>query len=288
MALILAMITVAGLPAPAEATASRLVIKGLGDWNRDGHQDIVALDLDTDRLYVFPGQSRRGYTLFQGVEIGRGWSYSYNLSDAVTDWDRDGHQDIVTYEWSTRQLWLYPGSSVLGYSWEPRVGIAFGVDHTFDDVYTADWDRDGHKDLVVQAGELLHLYPGESKRHYTWERVQIGHGWNDIWVGEIADWDRDGHQDLLAWDGNGLLWLYPGTSTRGYGGYPRVQIGNGWGWPRTILCGVTDWDRDGHQDILAVQDGTLWLYPGESRRGYSSRPRVELSRGWQAMGCVGW
>ncbi|MFS8978231.1 hypothetical protein PO002_27595 [Cupriavidus necator] len=32
----------------------------------------------------------------------------------------------------------------------------------------------------------------------------------------VADWDRDGHQDIVARDASGVLWLYPGMSTRGY------------------------------------------------------------------------
>ncbi|NBE99296.1 VCBS repeat-containing protein [Nonomuraea sp. KC401] len=49
---------------------------------------------------------------------------------------------------------------------------------------------------------------------------------------------------------------------------------------RTV--GAADWDGDGHQDIVAyaANTGLLWLYPGESKRGYSSQQRVQIGHGW--------
>ena len=44
----------------------------------------------------------------------------------------------------------------------------------------------------------------------------------------LADWDSDGHQDIVTRDATGLLWLYPGDSSRGYSQEQRFQIGNGW------------------------------------------------------------
>ncbi|MEU9833765.1 hypothetical protein AB0D67_19775 [Streptosporangium sp. NPDC048047] len=46
--------------------------------------------------------------------------------------------------------------------------------------------------------------------------------------------------------------------------------------------GATDWDRDGHQDLITRQDttGDLLLYPGQSTRGYSTTPPVKIGNGW--------
>lgn len=71
----------------------------------------------------------------------------------------------------------------------------------------------------------------------------------------MRDWDRDGHQDLITrQDATGDLWLYPGESRRGYSVTQRVRIGNGWNGYSAF--GVIDWDRDGHQDIVARDDGS--------------------------------
>lgn len=49
-----------------------------------------------------------------------------------------------------------------------------------------------------------------------------------------------------------------------------------------IFFGLADWGQDGHQDILTRENATgdLWLYPGESKRGYSSAQRIQIGNGW--------
>jgi hypothetical protein len=59
-----------------------------------------------------------------------------------------------------------------------------------------------------------------------------------------------------------------------------VQIGNG--WTGYTSFGASDWDHDGHQDIITRHDatGNLWIYPGESRRGTTTTQRVQIGNGW--------
>jgi hypothetical protein len=212
---------------PAAAYTPAFSFGGLADWDRDGHQDVVARD-GSGRLWLYPGQSKRGYSSAARVQIGNGWG-TYTIG-GIADWDRDGHQDIVGRDNYTGNLWLYPGQSKRGYS-----SIA---------------------------------------------RVQIGNGWGTYAINGLRDWDRDGHQDIVARDSTGNLWLYPGQSKRGYSSAARVQIGNGWN--TYTISGIADWDRDGHQDIVGRDNytGNLWLYPGQSKRGYSSLPRVQIGNGW--------
>ena len=97
----------------------------------------------------------------------------------------------------------------------------------------------------------------------------------------VADWDRDGHQDIVVrQNATGDLWLYPGESTRAYSSQQRVKIGNGWNG--YTFAGVADYDRDASRDIVVRNDTThdLWLYPGQSVRGYSAIPPVKIGNGW--------
>jgi hypothetical protein len=73
----------------------------------------------------------------------------------------------------------------------------------------------------------------------------------------------------------GDLWLYRGTSA-GFGA--AVRVGNGWNAMRN-LTGVGDFDRDGYNDLFAVEGATgkLFRYPG---RGMSFGPRVQVGSGW--------
>ena len=261
---------------PAAAYTPAYTFADVADWDADGHQDVVARD-NSGRLWLYAGESKRGYSSQGRVQIGNGWG-SYTFA-GIADWDHDGHQDIIARD-SSGRLWLYPGESKRSYSSQPRVQIGNGWgSYTFGDV--ADWDHDGHQDIVARdSSGKLWLYPGESTRGYSSEsRVRIGNGWGGYKIAGISDWDHDGDQDIIARDSNGKLWLYPGESKRGYSSASRVRIGNGWG--AYTFAGVEDWDHDGHQDIVA-RDGTgrLWLYLGESKRGPSGAGRVQIGNGW--------
>ncbi len=254
---------------------------GVADWDRDGHQDIVARQDNTADLWLYPGQSVRGVSSTPRVRIGNGWAGYTPFG--VADWDRDGNQDIVARHDPTGDLILFPGESRRGYSYQTPVRIGNGW-QGYMPFGVADWDRDGNQDIIARAdltGDLI-LFPGESRRGYSYQTpVRIGTGWNRYSPFDLADWDRDGHQDLVARDNDtGYLWLYPGQSVRAMSSIPRVLIG--WGWGGYSSFGVADWDRDGHQDVLTRydRDGYLWLYPGQSLRGVSSTPRVLIGWGW--------
>ena len=135
---------------------------------------------------------------------------------------------------------------------------------------TGDWDGDGNPDIVVRKpnGDLF-LYPGESRRGYSdAQPIQIGNGWSDATFYGMGDWDKDGHVDLVVRKTNGNLYLYPGESRRGYSRVEPVEIGNGWN--DAAFFGMGDWDGDGNLDlVMRKANGDLFLYPGESRRGYS-------------------
>jgi hypothetical protein len=261
---------------PLHAQATQYTFGGLADWDADGYQDIVTRDAG-NLLWLYPGDGSRGYSQYDRVQIGNGWK-GFTFA-GLADWDADGHQDLVGRD-SAGLLWLYPGDSSRGYSQEERVQIGNGW-KGFTFAGLADWDADGHQDLVGRdAAGLLWLYPGDSSRGYSQEeRVQIGNGWKGFTFAGLADWDADGHQDLVGRDAAGLLWLYPGDSSRGYSQEQRVQIGNG--WKGFTFAGLADWDADGHQDLVGRDAaGLLWLYPGDSSRGYSAEQRVQIGNGW--------
>ncbi|MFI7470590.1 FG-GAP repeat domain-containing protein [Nonomuraea sp. NPDC049646] len=279
--ILLATVVALASTTPAHATATPTIsVRGVTDWDGDGHQDLIAIDSSTGYLWLYPGESRRGYSFQPRVRIGNGWNDFYVRG--MTDWDADGHQDILAIQRSTGLLWLYPGESKRGYSSQQPVviGNGWGGYHIRG---LADWDGDGHQDILAQyEGNGLWLYPGESKRGYSNQpRVGVVMAGVLRYIRWVADWDGDGHQDVIGnGTGNDLLILYPGESIRGFSSQPRVQIGNG--WQRYVVASVADWDADGHQDIIAINYDTwdLWLYPGESKRGYSSQQPVKIGNGW--------
>jgi hypothetical protein len=261
---------------------------GAGDWDRDGHPDVLARD-PAGYLYLLPGQAA---ALTPRVHIGTGWGAADYTVAGVADWDRDGHQDIVARSNGTGELWLYPGQSRRGPSAAPRALIGSGfTGFTFAGL--ADWDRDGHQDLVARDSVgVLWLYPGESTRSPSSQaRVQIGSGWSEYTFFGTIDWDRDGAPDVIAREeSSGKMWLYPGSGARApYGGSPgRFEIGIGWGGYAART--TPDFNADGKADIVAQQPGVSdWFaYPGSGARGYGGERWTIGNVGISSTGMYAW
>jgi hypothetical protein len=273
VALGLAVAMTTGGPASASGTYS---FAGTADWDNDGNADLIARDANGD-LWLFPGESARGVSSVDPVQIGTGWN-GYTFA-GLTDWDKDGHTDLLARNLAG-DLQLFPGQSARGVSGERPVTIGTGWNgYTF--AGAGDWDKDGHADLVARALDgTLWLFPGQSRRGLSSEPpAQIGTGWNGYDFAGIADWDDDGNLDIVGRGATGDLSVFPGQSTRGVSGEPPVLIGSGWnGYD---FAGLADWDNDGHTDLIARKTSNdLWLFPGESSRGVSGQDPVQIGTGW--------
>jgi len=80
-------------------------LTGVGDFNRDGHVDLLARTTATGDLWLYPGT---GTSLGAQARIGTGWNTMRDLV-GVGDFDRDGFTDIIAVESATGRLFRYPG-----------------------------------------------------------------------------------------------------------------------------------------------------------------------------------
>ncbi len=257
---------------------------GTSDWDRDGNQDVIVRKDATGDLWLYPGQSVRGYSSIQPVKIGNGWNNATFFAN--TDWDRDGNQDIIVRNDDTGELWLYPGQSVRGYS--SAAPVKLGTNGTsgygnYSSMGAADWNQDGKVDLLLRennSGQVWVLQGSGTRTTGTYLMSKILDGTNRFSAYGVTDWDKDTKQDLIMRNNDtGDLVLYPGNGTLSTL-TSSVKIGNG--WSGASFFGATDWDRDGSQDVVIRNDTTrdLWLYPGQSVRGYSSIQPVKIGNGW--------
>jgi hypothetical protein len=248
-----------------------------GDFNGHGWSDLIARQTSSGSLYLYPGN---GTAFGSRLRIGTGLS-GLNSITRLGDFNRDGHEDVIARESATGSLWLYPGTGA-GFSTRARIGRN-GWNSMREITPVGDLDGDGFPDLLsVQAstGSLL-FYPGRGMSFGS-ARL-IGRGWNSLSeLTGVGDFNRDGHVDLIARvNATGDLLLYRGTGT---GSSARVgasvRAGAGWSGLRDLV-GVGDFDRDGFNDLIAVQSSTgkLFRYPG---RGTTFSSPLLVGGGWSS------
>lgn len=266
---------------------------GAGDFDGDGHQDVMARDT-AGLLWLFPGDGS-GH-ISAGREIGSNWGAFSSIviaqkpvvrvpppppgGAAAGDFNEDGHADVYART-STGAVWFYPGDGTGG--WLPSQQVAVRWD-TFTAVFqVGDFNSDGHQDVMVRDGDgALWLYPGDGLGSWA-APVKVADGWQAFTsIFGVGDFNGDGHADVMARDSAGRLWLYPGDGTSAF--LPGVQIGSGWqSYGKVFAAG--DFDGDGFQDVMALDGaGRLWLYPGTGSGGL--QPGAQIGSGWQIFSSI--
>ncbi|WP_229830611.1 glycoside hydrolase domain-containing protein [Actinoplanes ianthinogenes] len=143
----------------------------IGDFNRDGYQDLLAQQISNGDLYLYPGVKGAKFGTRKIVAYGN-WSDRTEFTGAG-DFNRDGYQDLVVKEIKTGALYLYRGKSG-GFQARVKIGSASGLR---DVLGAGDFDRDGYTDLIAVQASTGHLFlaRGNGKTLSAWVRISTGY-----------------------------------------------------------------------------------------------------------------
>lgn len=233
------------------------------DWDRDGDIDLVVGDEDGRVAFVENlGRTEAGMPAFAQPQYFRQQAEFVKFGALATpagfDWDGDGDEDILT------------GNSA-GY-----IGFIENLDGGNPPQFAAPVAlAAGGKTIRIQAGPNGSIQgPCEAKWGYT--------------TVSAADWDGDGLADIVANSIWGRIVWYRNTGTRtkpslqparpvavDWGGRPRAPAWTWWVPQDNELVSqwrtrpaVTDWDRDGLQDIVMLdREGYLAWFRRARRNG---------------------
>ncbi len=161
--------------------ATKVVARGLkgyrafaavGDWNRDGRGDLMAIRSATGELVLFPGRS--GGLVGAPVTIGSRWGAITRII-GTGDANGDGRPDIYATT-SSAQLRFYPGNGTGGF----RTSVLIGGGWTYADVWSpGDLTGDARPDIVgrTTTGDVR-VFPGLSDGRLGASSVLLrGAGW---------------------------------------------------------------------------------------------------------------
>jgi hypothetical protein len=180
------------------------------------------------------------------------WDVNSVMNYCNSNWNGGGNLSATDIQ-GVQQMYGTP------FAFQTGTGL-HETDSNFD-FDLADWDRDGKLDLVAvkkngTSSTEVHILSGSS--NYQRFILQTGtalHRTDGNFNFKLTDWDRDGKPDLVAIKKNGTnsteVHILSGSSN-----YQQFILQTGTGLHRTdsnFNFDLTDWDRDGKPDLVAIK-----------------------------------
>jgi len=217
----------------------------VGDFNRDGIQDLAVANTDSSNVSVLLGNGDGTFQAAVNFDVGLD---NFPFSVAVGDFNGDGIQDLAV---ANNDLGTGNVSVLLGNgdgTFQPAVEFSAGV--FANSVAVGDFNGDGVQDLAVASGDFVWVLLGDGGGTF---QVAVNFGAGSVPVSvAVGDFNGDGIQDLTV--ANRGDFIKPGNVS--------VLLGNGDGTfqaavnfdagDEPVSVGVGDFNGDGVQDLAVA------------------------------------
>ncbi|GAB6983904.1 FG-GAP-like repeat-containing protein [Nocardioides pyridinolyticus] len=196
------------------------LVLNAGDWDRDGHGDVIVRIKKTGSLMVRLGDGTGQF----GSSIKLPGDFSkVSLLAAVGDMTGDGYPDLMGQP-AGSAIRIYPGAGADGLR---ASYVAHSPIDAGKQVAVGRWNADGAPDSLFRKGNKLTLYPGNGPGGLTGAKALSLNLKPYDWVIGVSDVLLTGHADLIVRQkATGDLYLVQGTET---GFSARRYLGSGMG-----------------------------------------------------------
>ena len=266
--------------APGSAATKALTPFGATTWTPPGSStarvDVYAADA-SGNLLDYQEDSATGLLSTAPATIETGWTHYREVG--VADMNHDGYPDILAINTSNNLLQVFTGSAT-GFATTPaQLGTGWTSD--FVPMGVLDYDHTGSLGiLAVQLSNTTrYFYPGDLSGGVG-ARQTTGTGWASVFgpVG-TGDFTGTGHSGTFTCRADdSALEYYEGDGTGGGTGVDRIALG----CTSDTFFGITDYNADGHPDVLARDNttGNLIVADGDSAGGWASTGATLLATTW--------
>ncbi len=245
-------------PVAASTSASRLL--AVGDFNRDGVQDLVATNSGLNNVAVLLGNGDGSFQAPSYYPVG---GNPWNV--VVGDINQDGFLDLAVASDGSTSVSVLQGNG--NGTFQAYMAVNTGAQQV-GSVAIGDFNGDGYPDLATTSAPDNSIYILLNKKTATAsfqapvQYVQTdGATATGPYYLTIGDFNRDGNLDIIsANNGNATVGILLGTGTGTFGTTAYYPVGSG-----DIFANVGDINGDDRVDITAVTGtGLAVLLSGQS------------------------
>ena len=246
-------------PVAASTSASRLL--AIGDFNRDGIQDLVATNSGLNNVAVILGNGDGSFQAPSYYPVGND---PWNV--VVGDLNQDGFLDLVVASDGSSSASVLQGNG--DGTFKPYTTANTGASQV-GSVAIGDFNGDGFPDIATTSAPDSSIYILLNKATTTAPSFQApvqyvqtdGTPAPGPYYLTIGDFNRDGKLDIIsANNGNATVGILLGTGTGTFGTAAYYPVGSG-----DIFANVGDINGDDRVDITAVTGtGLAVLLSGQS------------------------
>jgi hypothetical protein len=195
-------------------------ILAVGDWDRDGHSDVVTRQGKRGNLVLWRGNGHG--RLARAAVLGSGFASVSRLT-AVGDMTGDGFPDLIGQP-RNGVLTIYPGKGLAGFKKSYPV---YGSITDGTPIGVGRWDADGAPDVLLRRGHSVLLLHGNGPGGLHSPSELSGDLSAYDWTIGVSDLQLSGHPDLIVREkGTGRLYALAGTD---HGWRSPVYLGDGFG-----------------------------------------------------------
>ena len=246
----------------------------MGDFNEDGYGDLaIATGTSSQGVLLMPADGMAGFGSYFFVPIGRDtWDI------AVTDFNRDGHDDVAAVTRKDIVILLGDGQGGLG----EATFYEFTTTEIAGDLVLGDFNEDGCIDLAVLLStdiQLAVLFGDGAGGFSAPSKFTVGSRPSDI---VAQDFNRDGHLDLAVTNSGAYIGqddtvsVLLGEGQGGFGPQNQYPVGD---TPEYLTAG--DLNRDGNIDLVVsnIDSYNVSLLFGDGLGGFSPTQTIDTGGG---------
>ncbi|MGB4990441.1 MAG: FG-GAP-like repeat-containing protein [Pyrinomonadaceae bacterium] len=246
----------------------------IGDLNNDGHQDLVAANLNSSSVSIRLGDGAGGFTSPADPQVGVAQGPE---SVAIGDFNNDGNQDFATANRSNNSVSVGLGDGTGRFLTLVQVTVASGP----RSVAIGDFNNDGNQDFATANSNAnnVSIRLGDGEGGFTSPTVpEVLVGINPSSVA-IGDFNNDLLQDFATVNSSSNnVSIHLGNGAGGFTlpAVPEVPVGTG---PISVALG--DFNNDGNQDLATANGGStnVSIRLGNGTGGFTLPPVAQVTVG---------